>query len=470
MMLVFRQSSTPGGHGWSVSALLWVGVKDDPFSVLSREHVERVCRELGHTWRDSTLDPVKTVALFVQQIASGNLSIDELRRQAKCSCTSSAYCQARSRLPLSVLQKLGDQVHRSVAAIADGQAAYQWHGHRCFFVDGSSLSMPDTDELREFFGQPTEQREGCGFPVGHLLALFDGRTGSLSGPILSPLYTSDQKHLPLVHEKMIAGDLLCGDTAFSGWAHFALILRGGLHAVMPNHQNRIVSFTPRRRHASPRHDGSGKGLPRSRWIRSLGRKDQLVEWFKPTACPRWMDPDDYARLPGSIIVREVQRTIRRKGFRPLTVIVVTTLLDAELYPADDLVELRMQRWEAETNLGHLKTTMGMDVLRCKTVAGVQKETAVFALVYNLVRVVMMEASRRQEVPVDRISFADTLYWLRYCQPGEALPDLTLVPYRPNRVEPRAVKRRPKEYDLLRKPRKQLQIELREGAKYRGKQR
>jgi len=166
--------------------------------------------------------------------------------------------------------------------------------------------------------------------------------------------------------------------------------------------------------------------------------------------------DESDALPGSIVVREVRQTVRRKGFRPVTVTVITTLPDEKKYPADELVKLRMSRWGVETDLRHLKTTMKMDVLRCELVEGVKKEVAVFQIVYNLVRAVMMEASGRQQVGVDRISFADALGWVRHARPGDELPDLVVNPYRPGRVEPRAVKRRPKEYDRLTKPRKELQ--------------
>lgn len=172
-----------------------------------------------------------------------------------------------------------------------------------------------------------------------------------------------------------------------------------------------------------------------------------------------MEAADYDALPESITVRETRRTVRLDDGRRVTVTVVTTLLDPVKYPAEALIRLRLRRWDVETNLGHLKTTMGMDVLRCKTEAGVRKELAVFCLVYNLVRVVMMEAARRQAVRVDRISFADTLHWLRHAQPGDALPDLIVNPHRPNRVEPRATKRRPKPHKLLNRPRHVLRKAL-----------
>jgi hypothetical protein len=151
-------------------------------------------------------------------------------------------------------------------------------------------------------------------------------------------------------------------------------------------------------------------------------------------------------------VRELRRTVIRPGLGKITITIVTTLLDAEAYPADELLDLRLRRWDVETNLAHMKTMMKLDVLRCKSEAGVRKELAVFCLVYNLVRVVMLEAARRQDVAASRISFADAYKWLRHARPGNVLPALIVNPHRPDRVEPRCIKRRKKEYDLMNKPR------------------
>lgn len=148
----------------------------------------------------------------------------------------------------------------------------------------------------------------------------------------------------------------------------------------------------------------------------------------------------------------------------MTLTMVTTLVDPAAYPADALLELRLRRWDVETNLRHLKVTMNMDVLRCKSEQGVRKELAVFCLVYNLVRVVMLEAAWRQAVPVARVSFADALKWTRHARPGETLPDLIVNPRRPDRAQPRCKKRRPKPYDLMNKPRGVLRKRLKKQRK------
>ena len=172
-----------------------------------------------------------------------------------------------------------------------------------------------------------------------------------------------------------------------------------------------------------------------------------------------MTHDAYDALPATLRVRELRIEIEQPGCRTATVTLVTTLLDPERYPANAIAKLYRQRWGIETNLRHLKTTVKMEVLRCHTVEGVLEELAMFALVYNLVRLVMCEAARRQDVPVDRISFIDALRWLRTARPGTPLPKLIVLPDRSDRHEPRVVKRRPKAYPRLTQPRAQLRKAL-----------
>jgi len=428
-------------------------IKVNPDSILDRRTIERICREYDYRWRTRELDPATTVALFLQQILHGNVPCTEVRHFHNGSFTAQAYCAARQRLPLEVCNDLFSEVCQRLLP-ATSRDEHRWRGHRVFHIDGTGFSMPDTPELRNVFGTPTGQKPGCGFPVAHLLVLFSAQTGLLLDAWASPLRTGELAEVPQAHLHLRAGDILIGDDAFGTYAHLALILRENLHGLFPSHHKRLVDFTPRRPHTR---DGKNAvaGLPRSRWIRSLGWQDQLVEYFKPLQKPLWMDQEEFDALPDSIQVRELRRTVRRPGLGKVTVTIVTTLTDPKAYPAKKLVELRLRRWDVETNIGHLKTTMKMDVLRCKSEAGVRKELAMFCLAYNLVRAVMLEASRRQEVAVSRISFADALKWMRHARKGEEMPELVVVAYRPNRIEPRCKKRRPKEYDLMSKPRSVL---------------
>jgi hypothetical protein len=168
-------------------------------------------------------------------------------------------------------------------------------------------------------------------------------------------------------------------------------------------------------------------------------------------------------LPDRLEVRELQYRVHRKGFRVKKIILVTTLLDATCYPVEALAQLYWARWGIETNFAHLKTTLGLDVLKCKTVDGVLKELIVFALIYNLVRLVMGQAARRQQVTIDRISFVDAARWLAAVRDDEALPPLIINPHRPYRYEPRVRKRRPKQYPLMQKTRHALRESLANNA-------
>lgn len=271
--------------------------------------------------------------------------------------------------------------------------------------------MPDTPSLRSHFGQPGGQKIGCGFPVAHWLVLMHLGTGMITKMLASPLRTGDMSGAVELHPEMKAGDLLVADRAFCSFAHLCLLIERGVEAVLRVHQMLIVDFTPGRPYVN-HHKGSGnkrKGLPRSRWIQQLGVSDQIVAWQKNSrGKPTWMSAEQFAVLPVEITVREIRYAVTQKGFRSKEITLVTTLLDAELYTLPALADLFRQRWEIETCFGHLKTTMKMDVLKCKTVDGVLRELHAFALVYNLVRQVMVEAANRQRVPVRRISFVDAL--------------------------------------------------------------
>ena len=415
--------------------------------------IERACQAIGHRYRKRDLDPVVTLHLFLQQILNGNASIAHLRRLSKHEFNLSGYCQARSRLPLTLFRRLQWLVAETVESDGDCPQA-RWRGHRVFLLDGSSFSMPDTDELRHYFGQPTGQVEGCGFPVAHLMALFDAKRGYLLEATAQPLFTHDLSQVAGMHARLSPGDVLVGDRAFGTYAHLALCHEQGIHGLFRAHQHTIIDFRPGRPHNEPgRKRVSGR--PQSRWLKRLGRRDQLVEYHKPRECPSWLTPQQYAALPEWLTVRELRYKVKVPGCRTREVTLVTTLLDPVQYPAEELASLFGLRWQAETNLRHLKETMKMDVLRCETVEGVQKELALFAVVYNLVRRVMEEAACRQGVEPNRISFADAWRWLQNARPGEALPKLVVNPGRPGRVQPRMRKRRPKKYKLMRRPRQEL---------------
>ena len=427
---------------------------------LQPEAIIGACEEAGYTsWRDRVLTPVTTVQLFLLQILHGNTACSHLPHLSGLRFTAAAYCQARARLPVRffdlLLERFGRAVQRS--ALDDGR----WHGHRTFLVDGSGCSMPDTPALQDAFGQSTEQRPGCGFPVAHLLGLFHAGTGVLLKLVVAPLLTHDLAQVQQVHPLLAPGDVLVADRGLCSYAHLALLVQAGVHAVLRVGARQMVDFTPGRPFVRPsvRRTSAVKGVPRSRWLKALGVHDQLVAWLKPKTCPSWLTREALAGLPETLVLREVRDHIGRPGFRTRQITLVTTLLDADIYRVADLAELYRQRWQVETALAHLKTTMRMDVLHCKTVSGVLKELTVFAMVYNLVRMVMCQSAMLQHIAVERISFLDALRWLGAPSTGVPLIALIVNPARPYRVEPRVKKRRPKSFPFMVKPRQELRQQL-----------
>jgi len=433
-------------------------IKSDVAQALEASLITRVCVELGHRWRERELDPVTTVRGFLLQVLHQNTACSHVPHLLGKSFSSEAYGQARSRLPLELFQRLLGEVCRRVQDSLEASA--RWRGHRLWLADGSSCSMPDTPELQNAFGQPGRQSPGCGFPVAHLLTLFHASTGLLLRTIAAPLRTHDMAQASRLHAEMSPGDVLIADRGFCSYAHIGLLLQAGLHAVFRLHQKQLVDFRIGRMHSPPSGPYQNlKGLPKTRWMKWLGTLDQQVEYFKPKERPAWLDAETYAALPASLVLRELRYRIEQPGCRTREVILVTTLIDAEFYPASELAGLYGQRWQVETDLRHLKQTLHMDVLRTKTLAGIHKELAMFALVYNLVRLVMLAAAKRQEVAVERISFIDALRWLQHAPTDGKLRDLEVLPHRPGRHEPRVRKRRPKEYDLMNRPRDELRQAL-----------
>ena len=439
-------------------------IKADLTQVLSQEHLARVCREAGVTWRNRKLNPVTTIYVCLLQLLHGNAAMTDLPRLSGQAFTPGAYCQARQRLPLAALRRLLHETGTAVQERAPGNGL--WHGQRTFLIDGSSCSMPDTPALRRHFGQPTGQKPGCGFPVAHLLVLFDAGTGRLRDVLVSPWRIHDLTRVAELHRHLQPGDVLLGDRAFCSYAHLALLWQQGVFVVLRMHQKQIVDFRP---HRPAARNAQEPGRPRSLWLARLGSHDQLVLWLRPATVSRTMTSEQHAALPAFLLVRELRYRVTTPGFRTRAVTLATTLWDEQRYPATDLAALYGTRWQVESNLRHLKQTLGLNVLKSRTVAGVEKEIVVFGLVYNLVRAAMLQAAAAQGVPAERISFVDALRYLRWplapdaarCadRPGGVCP-LVVNPLRPGRFEPRVRKRRPPEYPLMTQPRRTLRKALR----------
>ncbi len=237
--------------------------RQDLAARLGDDVIGAACRAVGHTWCDSCLlTPAAIIHWSLIQVLHGNTALTHVSLLAGRAFSASAFCQARSRLPLTVFRALLRDMAR--ALIPDTEAIGRWRGHRTFLVDGSSSSMPDAPELQAHFGQPGDQAKGCGFPMAHLLAFFHSGTGLLLEVIAAPLRSSDLSGIGAILSLLTAGDVLVADRGFCSFAHLALLVSRGAHAVFRLHQKQIVNFTPGRAHAEPGRSRGVKGMPRSR--------------------------------------------------------------------------------------------------------------------------------------------------------------------------------------------------------------
>jgi hypothetical protein len=446
-------------------------IKSDPLSCLGgRDRVNQSFAQAGHVWRERVLDPATTLMLFILQVLHGNTAITHLRHLSGVKVAQSSYCAARKRLGLGALAGLVER------ACCDGIQSMQraagesalWLGRRVLLGDGTSATTPDTPQLQNRWPQPSAQKPGCGFPMVKLLGALDLATGMILHLTMMSLGSHEMSQLIGLHGVLKAGDVLLADRGFCSFVHVALLSYLPVDAVFRMHQKQIVDFTPNRPHRGKRKKNDRRrGVPTSRFVRWLGNEDQIVEWVKPLAAPAWVAAILYAALPQAVLVRELRYRITTRGRRTRVVTIATTLLDPMRYPKRCIAELYGLRWEVETNFRHLKQTMGMDRLKCQSVDGVLKELMIFVLVYNLVRAAMTLAATRQGVSdANRVSFIDTLRWLRCklcpprCRvvrgllPGEPAIDLIVNPVRPGRWHPRVKKRRMKEYDLMNRPRRE----------------
>src|SRR5258708_11176080 len=207
-------------------------VRTEAREALDEARILELCREFGYEPEaDGKLDPATLVALFLQQIAAGNVSCDHVRLMGGDAFSASGYCQARARLPLAGIQTLAGEVYQKLSGPVDLEEDYRWLGHRVLLLDATSFSMPDTPELQAHFGQPGQQKAGCGFPVAHLLLLFNARTGLAVDAITAPLRTHEMSLASGTHDHMGEGDLDLGDHSFGSYAHLALLAGRRIHRV-----------------------------------------------------------------------------------------------------------------------------------------------------------------------------------------------------------------------------------------------
>jgi hypothetical protein len=431
-------------------------------ALLAVAEVERRCRQAEHAWRASFWSPTTTLVAFLLQSLNGAKTLRAavadmldvvLSRGVDPSDDMpsgdpSAFCAARRRLPEAVIEAtLRETVERTVALAGEPM---RWLGRRVWVVDGSTATMPDEPELQEAFPQPAGQKPGCGFPVMRILAVFCWGTGAMLDVVMGSLHDAERKLFRRILGRFAPGDVVLADRGFCSYVDIARLAESGVDVVFRLHQRRSSDFR--------------QGLP-------LGPEDRLVTWARPQWIPSCgLSREEFERLPEEMILRMVRTTRTPPGFRSTEIVVVTTILDPEEASADDLLALYLDRWMAELNLRSLKTHLGMDELRGKSVDVVRKEVLMHVLLYNLIRVLMWEAAQATGKAVRRLSFAGTLHRLQslgrpllgVSEWGDGEEDRMAallawiagdkVPHRPGRTEPRRVKRRPKNYSRLTKPR------------------
>lgn len=429
--------------------------------VLCLTEIEKLCRQTNYHWRKTFWSPTTTLITFILQVLSAEKSLraavasllTHLSARGETefpSADPTAYCQARKRLPGNVVTGMMNVLVERIRGMAGRDNT--WLGHRVFVIDGSKVSMPDTPELQAAYPQPSGQKKGCGFPVARLGVLFCWTTGAVVDFITDTLWSHELPLFRKLWHNFSAGDVILADRAYCSFVDIARLVQQSIHGVFRQHQRRKSDFRTGRR---------------------LGHDDQLVIWERPL---QWLvscgiSKDEFLLLPETLTLRQIRITQTPKGFRSRTIIVVTTLLDPIETPADEIRALYRDRWTAELNLRSLKIYLGMDILRGQSVDIIHKEIVMHMMAYNLIRLIMWHAARQHGQDLHRLSFTGTLHRLRRFmflmlfingmgkQNRDRLIDQLLewiasdiVPKRPNRLEPRRRKRRPKLYSLLNKPR------------------
>src|SRR5262245_3070248 len=441
-----------------------------PFAdVLPAERVERALREEGARWRHKVYSPVVTLWAFLTQVAGPDGScraavaralawlVSQGRPPARP--TTGPYCKARARLPESLPRRLAREVGRDLHSRAE--AGWLWQGGRVKVADGTTASMPDTAANQEAYPQPDAQPPGLGFPIARAVVVFGLATGAALDAALGGYRgkrTGEAALLRQLAEAFEPGDVVLGDRSFGSFYEPALWRARGVDAVVRLHPARRTDF---------------------RTGRLRGPGDHVVAWDRPDR-PEWLDDATDAALPRTLAVREVAVRVAQPGFRTRRLVVVTTLLDADAYPAAALAALYRARWHAELDLRSLKSTLGLDVLRCQSPDLVRKEFWMHLLAYNLIRAVMARAAQDLGCPPRELSFAGA--WQAVRAFGERLLEADAarseelhawlllvvgchqVGDRPDRVEPRARKRRPKHGAYLTTPREQARAKLRNGVR------
>ncbi len=424
---------------------------------LPAEEIKKVCREMGHSYRDRIYGPVITIWMFLGQTLSPDHSCrDAVHRlnawrvehsKPKADSNTTAYCGARQRLPEAVVAELARRSGRHCQQTADSN--WRWKGRNVKLADGTTMTMPDTIENQKEYPQQRGQLKGCGFPIMRCVMLFCLGTGAVLDIAMAPYrgkQTGENSLLQAIIRLLFPGDILLADRYYATFANIHRAYREGYDVVMRVHHKRKVDFR--------------KGYKQ-------GACDQIVAYLKPACRPVWMSAEDYADLDAFVLVRHLRYTVHQKGFRVRFLVLATTLLDASKYSVQDLADLYAQRWQVELDIRSLKTHMQMEHLRCQSPSMVRKEIYAHLISYNLIRDLIVRAAVRYSTSPNCLSHTGAMQALNAfseklqtgCDRLAALEEALLesisehpVGDRKPRIHPREIKRRPKQYKLMNRPR------------------
>jgi len=415
--------------------------------------------QAGANSRERVFSVRRTFFGFLYQVLNPDCPCREIVRQIQALLAllgggqvdsgTSAYCQARARMPWDRLPRL-----RCAAAAQAQKAGQLWRGLSVKVIDGTSTSLPDTPKNQRAYPQTGSQKPGCGFPLLKLVGVFSLSTGALLDYAKGNKHQHELTLLQKLLPQFKPGDLALADRGFSTYTLLALFWLRGVWGLFRLHHARPADFRKGQR---------------------LGKKDRLMVWRKPWLWqrPSYLPKTIWKLIPQKLSVRVVRFTLAAPGFRSRSVTLVTTLLDAQAYPAEELAHLYARRWQIELWFRDIKTAMGMEVLRCQSPKLVHKELGMFFIAYNLIRCLMAQASLSHHAAMERLSFKGTVDSVRqfagaigqtrsHRKQKQLMAQLLeiiaqdQVPDRPGRREPRAVKRRPKPYPLLNRPRRLFQ--------------
>jgi hypothetical protein len=435
-------------------------------SILPAQRVEQAILEAGLVYRQCLFTPLLTLWTFVMQALSADGSCREAvskmlalvaaskESDAAFNPQTGPYCKARKRLPVHLVTRLARETGQALHA--EYGAGKLLGGRVIKVADGTTASMPDTPANQRKWPQPPTQKPGLGFPLVRLVAVMSLRCGAVLDVAFGPYsgkQTGETAMLRTLFSSLDPGDVLLADRYYASYWMIALLQQKSVDSLFRQHHKRKIDFRTGKR---------------------LGHEDHLIKMQKPP-CPKWMRRSVYRRLPRELSVRELRVRVWQRGFRVRSLVLVTTLLDPKQYPKEQIAQAFRQRWQMELDLRSIKQTMGMSVLRCKTPQMVHKEIWIYLLAYNLIRTLMAQAAKRRGIEPREVSFAGAVQTINSFAPLlemagrdecqqllEVLLEMTAahrVGNRPDRYEPRAVKRRAKPIALLTEPRKQAREKI-----------